>query len=846
MSTDAFWSTPTKELFTELGSSDNGLTAAAAAAQLAKLPKARAHNSRWRFVGLFLGQFKSPIILILLFAAVVSAALGDQTSAFIIIAIVVASGTLGFWQEFHAADAVQKLLALVQITANIVRDGKPSEIPVAQVVPGDVFLLHAGDLIPADSLLIESTDLFVNEAVLTGEPFPIEKTVGVLAVETQLGQRTNCVFLGTNVVSGTAKAIIVHIGKETEFGKVSQSLAHRPSETEFERGVRRFGLLLMEVTMVLVLAMFAANVYFHRPVIESLLFSLAIAVGLTPQLLPAIISVNLAAGARRMAEKKVIVKVLASIENFGSMDVLCSDKTGTLTDGTVRLHDGVGYDGKSNDRVKLYGYLNAFNQTGYSNPIDAAICDAAKTDIKGYAKVREQPYDFVRKRLTIILKKDGHYIAISKGAVSNILDVCTTVEKADGSASPIKTELAGIGKEFESVSKDGNRAIGVAYRDFGTTAPVGDCEAEMTFLGMLLFFDPLRPEITGTLQDLRNLGVSVKFVTGDNRFVAAALLKQAGVPNAKVLSGPEMLKLTDEAFRRVVGSVDIFAEVEPNQKARIVVALQKAGHVVGHLGDGINDASAIHAADVGISVSNAVDVAKDAADIVLMEKDLGVLKDGIREGRVTFANTLKYVFMATSANFGNMFSMAGASLFLKFLPMLPTQILLTNFMTDLPEMTIATDNVDPEWIDQPHRWDIGFITRFMIVFGLANSMCDYITFAFLLFFLHSTEIQFQTGWFIENVVTAALIVLVVRTRRPFYKSKPSRALFIATLASVAAVVVIPVTPAARFLHLEPLPLSFLAMLAGLLVLYVVVAETAKFYFYRGSRTHRHGEHKSSR
>ncbi|MHB8636552.1 MAG: magnesium-translocating P-type ATPase [Fimbriimonadaceae bacterium] len=835
MAIEAFWSAQLAELYTDLGSGENGLRGAVAAERIAQLPKVKARSSKWRFVGLFLGQFKSPIILILLFAAGVAAALGDQATAIIIFAIVLASGALGFWQEFHAADAVQKLLALVQITAKVVRDGKPQDVPIGQVVSGDVFVLHAGDMIPADSRLLESTDLFVNEAALTGEPFPVDKKIEALGADTQLAQRTNCVFLGTSVVSGSAKAIVVHVGSNTEFGKVSQSLSHRPPETEFERGVRQFDVMLMEVTLLLVLAMFAANVYYHKPVIESLLFSLAIAVGLTPQLLPAIISVNLATGARRMAEKKVIVKRLASIENFGSMDVLCSDKTGTLTDGTVRLNDGVGFDGKPSARVKLFGYLNAANQTGYSNPIDAAICEAAKVDVAGYVKVREQPYDFIRKRLTVVLKKDDRYIAVTKGAVSNILEVCTLVEKADGSSAAIAPEMDGIDGEFESASKSGNRAIGVAFKDFGATAPEGDCESGMTFLGMLLFFDPLRPEIVGTLQELRNLGVSVKFVTGDNRFVAGALLKQAGVPHAKVLSGPEMRNLTDEAFRRVVGKVDIFAEVEPNQKARIVVALQKAGHVVGHLGDGINDASAIHAADVGISVANAVDVAKDAADIVLLEKDLGVLKDGIREGRITFANTLKYVFMATSANFGNMFSMAGASLFLKFLPMLPTQILLTNFMTDLPEMTIATDNVDAEWIDRPHRWDIGFIKRFMVVFGLANSMCDYITFAFLLFVMHANETQFQTGWFIENVVTAALIVLVVRTRRPFWRSRPSRALTLATLASVAAVLLIPVSPIAGWLHLEPLPMGFIGMLIGLLVLYVVVAEAAKWFFYKGTR-----------
>ncbi|HLK16080.1 MAG TPA: magnesium-translocating P-type ATPase [Fimbriimonadaceae bacterium] len=834
MAIEAFWSAKPDELIQALQSSPTGLTADRAAEEAAKLPKTKTQNLALLRISLFLGQFKSPIILILLFAAGVSAALGDPVTAGIIFAIVLASGALGFWQEFHAADAVKKLLALVQVTANVLRDGKAVEVPLSEVVPGDVFLLHAGDMIPADSRLLESTDLYANEAALTGEPFPVEKDVADLPAESQLSQRTNCVFLGTNVVSGTAKAIAVRVGKDTEFGKVSQSLARRPAETEFEHGVRRFGLMLMEVTMVLVLAMFAANVYFHKPVIESLLFSLAIAVGLTPQLLPAIISVNLAAGARRMAERKVIVKRLAAIENFGSMDVLCSDKTGTLTDGTVRLHDGVGLDGKSSERVKLFGLLNAAHQTGYSNPIDEAIVDAVKADIAGYEKVREQPYDFVRKRLTVVLKQDGKFIAVSKGAVSNILDVCTLVESGGGQA-PIKPELAAIQVEFERVSKEGNRAIGIAIREFGADEPKGDCESDMTFLGMLLFFDPLRPEIVKTLDGLRKLGVRVKFVTGDNRYVAGAILQQAGVAKPKVLSGPEMLKLTDEAFRHVAGSVDIFAEVEPNQKARIVVTLQRAGHVVGHLGDGINDASAIHAADVGISVSNAVDVAKDAADIVLMEKDLGVLKDGIREGRITFANTLKYVFMATSANFGNMFSMAGASLFLKFLPMLPTQILLTNFMTDLPEMTIATDNVDVEWIDRPHRWDIRFITRFMVVFGLANSMCDYLTFAFLLFVLKANEIRFQTGWFIENVVTAALIVLVVRTRRPFWRSKPSRALAIATLASVAVVLAFPYSPLAPFLHLEPLPLNFLGMLAGLLVVYVVVAETAKYFFYRGMK-----------
>ncbi len=831
MSNQAFWSEPLPDLVRELETGDRGLTSAIVQERLARLPKLREHQSRWRFVGLFLQQFKSPIILILLFAAGISMFLGDSPTAIIIFAIIFASGGLGFWQEQHAADAVQKLLAMVQIKASVIREGKSIEVPVSQVVPGDVFLLRAGDIVPADSVLIESTDLFVDEASLTGEPFPVEKTTGQLPPDTALGQRTNCVFLGTNVVSGTGKAVAVHVGKDTEFGRVSETLRMRPPETEFEHGIRKFGYMLMEVTLILVLVMFSANVYFHKPVIDSLLFSLAIAVGLTPQLLPAIISVNLAQGAKRMAEKKVIVKRLASIENFGSMDVLCSDKTGTLTDGTVRLQDAIGFDGQPNDKVRLFGFLNANFQSGYANPIDAAIVEAVKLDVSGYEKIREQPYDFIRKRLTVVLKKDGRAVAVTKGALTNVLDVCKTVEKPDGTIVDLEAERPPIQALFEAISKKGWRGIGVAYRTF-EVAPEDNCERDMTFLGLMLFMDPLRPEIVKTLKDLAGLGVTVKFVTGDNRYVAAEIVRQAGVSEPKILSGPEMRALSDEAFRATVSSVDVFAEVEPNQKARIIVFLQRAGHVVGHLGDGINDASAIHTADVGISVSNGADVAKDAADIVLLEKDLSVLEDGIREGRITFANTLKYVFMATSANFGNMFSMAGASMFLKFLPMLPTQILLTNFMTDIPEMTISSDNVDPEWISAPRRWDIHFIKRFMVVFGLANSACDYLTFGFLLLLLKSTPVQFRTGWFIENVVTAAFIVLVVRTRRPFYKSKPGKWLVIATFASVAVVLAIPYSPAAHVLGLEPLPPVFLAMLAGLMVFYIVVAEIAKHFFYQ--------------
>lgn len=829
-----FWSTPSAELISSLHSTPQGLTNEDAHSRLA-----RGGGESQRSKGgvntllLFLSQFKSPIILILLFAVGLSFFLKDYTNAVIIFAIVLMSGLLGFWQERGAADAVQKLLAIIQINATVLRDGKESEIVVHEIVPGDIVLLNAGDVIPGDSILLESNNLFVNEAALTGETFPVEKTAGVLPVDTPLGKRTNSLFTGTYAVSGTGKALVIKTGKETEFGQVSESLKLKPPETDFEHGIRHFGYLLMEVTLVMVISIFAINVYLHRAVLDSFLFALALAVGLTPQLLPAIISVNLAHGAKRMAEAKVIVKRLAAIENFGSMDVLCSDKTGTLTLGEVQLNSAANIDGKPSDKTLLYAQLNASFQTGYTNPIDAAIVAFHPVDVKEYKKLDEEPYDFVRKRLSILVSKGDMCLMVTKGALANILEVCKTAEAADGAIVEISSLKAQIQKQFEAFSEQGYRVVGVAYRDMGAKINIakGD-EKEMTFLGFLALFDPIKPGTVEVIQTLRKLGIALKVITGDNRLVAAHISSQAGLSNKNILTGPELRDMSQVALRQRVNTVDVFAEIEPNQKEHIIVALKQAGHVVGYIGDGINDASALHVADVGISVANAVDVAKEAADIVLMEKDLSVLENGVREGRITFSNTMKYVFMATSANFGNMFSMAGASLFLPFLPMLPTQILLSNLMTDFPEMTIATDSVDSEMVDKPHRWDMGSIRRFMMVFGLTNSICDYITFGFLLLIMHADTKQFRTGWFIENVITASLIVLVIRTRKPFYRSRPGKYLIIATLIIVAATLILPYSPIAGMLGLTPVPLIFLFALALILVFYIVVAEVAKFYFYR--------------
>jgi len=625
---------------------------------------------------------------------------------------------------------------------------------------------------------------------------------------------------------------VIATGQTTEFGKLSQHIKLKAPETEFERGVRRFGYLLMEVTLILVMLIFAVNVYLAKPVIDSFLFALALAVGLTPQLLPAVISVNLAHGAKRMAEQKVIVKQLASIENFGSMNVLCSDKTGTLTEGIVHLKGALDITGNASDKVALYAYLNSVFETGFSNPIDEAIRQFRQFDLTGYTKLAEIPYDFYRKRLSLLAAHQSGNILITKGALSNILEVCFEVENVDGTVIGIDEAREHIQQLYEEFSRQGFRTLGLAYKPMTSKTRLDKTdENNMRFLGFLLFFDPPKADCAETIKQLRELGVTLKIITGDNRLVAATVAKQLGLAEHEILTGPEIRQMSDLALINKVKNVDLFSEVEPNQKELIIIALKKAGFVVGYMGDGINDVSALHAADVGISVNSAADVAKETAQIVLLEKDLGVLVQGVREGRTTFANTLKYVFMATSSNFGNMFSMAGASLFLPFLPLLPKQILLTNLLTDFPEMTIASDNVDADMVAKPRRWNIQFIRKFMMTFGFVSSVFDFMTFGLLLLLDISVE-QFRTAWFVESVVSAALIVFVVRSSKPLFKSRPGNTLVLATLSIVAVTVTLPYTPLAPLIGFQALPLSLLGLLGVIVMLYITTAELAKHIFYR--------------
>lgn len=836
MMTLPYWAENLDQLFQNLGSSGDGLKSEEAKSIFQRVgPNRIQSRSRVTPLRLLLNQFINPIVLILISATVISAFLKDWTDAVIILLIVIGSALLSFFQEYNASTAAEKLKEQVSFKTNVIRDGRSISIPTEEVVPGDMVFLSAGNLIPADGRVVEANDFFVNQAVLTGETFPVEKMPGIVPEITELSKRTNIVFMGTTVRSGEAKVLIVQTGLQTSFGQISSHLNLRPPETEFERGIRRLGYLLAEVMFLLVLGIFFFNVYFHKPVLDSLLFSIALAVGLTPQLLPAIININLSKGSQEMAKHGVIVRRLESIENFGSMDILCTDKTGTLTEGVVSLDGALDADGKPSDLVRLYAYLNALMQTGLQNMLDAAIIKYGAAGAENYEKLDEVPYDFERKRLTVIAqKKKSSSIMIVKGALKNVLDVCIRVQTVDGEEKLSKDWRARILSKYETWSAQGYRLLGVAACpvDPQKNSFTKEDEANLTFMGFLLFFDPPKEGVIETINALEKLGVKLKVITGDNKLVASHTGQVVGLGKAKVMTGSDLEKLHDDALWHAVENATIFAEVDPNQKERIILALKKRGHVVGYLGDGINDAPSLHNADVGISVANAVDVAKDAADLVLLKQDLDVLREGILQGRKTFANTLKYIFMATSANFGNMFSMAGASIFLSFLPMLPKQILLINFLTDLPEMTIANDRVDDVMIERPRRMDIKFIRRFMLTFGPLSSLFDFATFGVLLWIMKASEQSFQTGWFIESILSAGVVVFVLRSRLPFTRSRPSRAMLIVTGIVMLGTLLLPYSPLAHLLGFTPLPLDYLLVIFTIVIAYALSAEAAKRWFYR--------------
>lgn len=832
----SFWQLPITEVLNKYTASRDGLSSAEAVLRLAKFGPNTIHGERKRALILqFIAKFNNPLVIILLVASALSAFTGDTVSFIIIGAIVVTSVILDFVQEYRAGKAAEGLRQSVAVRGKVLRDGKQSEIPISDMVPGDVVFLAAGNLIPCDGRILEAKDFFVNQALLTGEAFPVEKSDIEIAENSEVLAASNTVLLGTSVISGTATVLMCRTGQHTELGGIADTLLSKSSPNAFEEGIRHFGLLIMRMTILLVLFVLLVNAFFHRPWLESFLFAVALAVGLTPELLPMVVTVTLSRGAMRMAASKVIVKRLAAIHNLGSMDVFCTDKTGTLTEARIHLERHLNPLGADSQRVLDLAYYNSFFESGVKSPLDEAILEHKEIDVSTWKKIDEVPFDFERRRVSVLLEKDKSRLLVVKGAPEDILRLSISFE-VDGEAVPHvldKTALANISKQFESLSSEGFRVLGIASRQVGMDHPhaVVSDEAELVFAGFAAFLDPPKESAKAALAKLAADRIDVKVITGDNELVTRHVCTELGLTVTGILTGSEIQRLDDHALMAQVEKVNLFCRVAPAQKNRIILALKQRGHVVGYLGDGINDAPSLHSADVGISVDSAADVAKEAADMILMEQDLGVLHSGVLEGRRTFGNIMKYIMMGTSSNFGNMFSMAGASLFLPFLPMLPVQILLNNLLYDVSELPIPLDRVDDDYLSRPRHWDMNFIRNFMLVIGPVSSIFDFITFYIMLSVFHAGESLFHTGWFIESMATQVLVIFIIRTRKNPFKSRPNKWLLVCSLTVVAVAVLLPFTSAGAYLGFVAPPALFFLVLVVMLIVYLVAVEGMKQWFF---------------
>jgi Mg2+-importing ATPase len=823
---------PADEVLSGLGSNAVGLSTTEAAERLATVgPNAiRTHKaSAWAVLG---RQLRSPILILLIVTAAASLFLGDATNSIVIAVILVVSVGLGFGNEYRAERAAEALHSRVTHRVVVVRDGTLDEIDVVDLVPGDVVHLALGSVVPADIRLLSSNDLLCDESILTGESLPVDKSPDAVHDDASLGEMTSCAFMGTVVQAGTGVGVVVATGGRAEFGRIALGLGERQPETEFQRGLKRFSFLLLEVAIVLTTLIFIANLLLQRPPLDSLLFSLAIAVGITPQLLPAVVSTCLATGTRQLARRKVLVKRLVCIEDLGDMDVLVTDKTGTLTEGNISFSDSFPVDpATSVDALVTLGLLaTEVDYDGHTastvgqNPLDSALWNspAATRFVPGeYQRLDLIPFDHQRRMTSALVSSNGaSTMVVTKGAPEEVMRLCHDV--------PASAQTL-VDQQFDA----GGRVVAVATRAAPgqTTLEVAD-ERDLTLVGFLVFLDRPKANAKESLDRLAALGITVKIATGDNARVAEKVCSDLGVVSGGTLTGTQIDALSDEELTVAARESSIFARVSPEQKGRLITALRMNGRAVGFLGDGVNDALALHRADLGISVESATDVAKDAADIVLLDKDLGVLADGVAEGRRIFANTMKYVLMGTSSNFGNMFSAAAASVVLSFLPMLPGQILLNNLLYDTGQLAIPGDRVDEEQILAPSHWDIGFIRRFMLLFGPISSLFDFATFALMIFVFQAMPGEFRAGWFVESIATQTLIIFAIRTRRvPFLRSRPSAGLLWASLGVVAAGIFLPLSPLAGVLGFDPLPAPFFLTLLGLAVIYLVLVEVAKKWFF---------------
>ncbi len=832
-----FWNLPAEALQSQLGALPAGLSQREAHARTARFgPNTLRDYGERPLLIQYLSHFKNPLVMVLLAASAVSALTGEITGFVIIWAIVLMSVTLDFIQEYRAGRAAEQLKKAVAVRATVLRDGHSQEIQIAGLVPGDVVLLAAGDLIPADCRLLEAKDFFINQALLTGESYPVEKHARELSVPVEdLSQAENTVFMGTSVISGMARAMVCRTGADTAVGDIADSLVAKAPPTAFELGTQSFGMLIMRLTFLLVLFVFLINAFFHRPFLESFLFAIALAVGLTPELLPMVITVTLSRGALRMAKKQVIVKQLAAIHNLGSMDVLCTDKTGTLTEGRIQLERHLDAQGNDSAQVLRLAYLNSHFETGLKSPLDDAILRHEEIDVSGWRKIDEVPFDFERRRVSVLVDQGEQRLLVVKGSPEDILRLSThyAVGETQDTQPMDEKALASIQALHDSLGREGFKVLGIAWKAVALDHPhaVVDDETELVFAGFAAFLDPPKTSATHALKALAASGISIKIVTGDSELITRHVCAQLGMPVTGVLNGSDIQRMGDPTLAVRVKEANLFCRVTPAQKSRVILSLRAQGHTVGYLGDGINDAPSLRAADIGISVDSAVDVAKAAASMIMLRHDLNVLHAGVMEGRRTFANIMKYIMMGTSSNFGNMFSMAGATLFLPFLPMLPTQILLNNLLYDVSELPIPMDNVDNEYLAHPRHWDTTFIRNFMWVVGPVSSIFDFLMFFILLKVFSAGEALFHTGWFIESIATQVLVIFVIRTRNNPLKSRPSVALTITSLLVVLMAAALPFTPLATHLGFVAPPPLFFLILSAMVLCYLVAVEFAKRFFY---------------
>ncbi|HEX9124691.1 MAG TPA: magnesium-translocating P-type ATPase [Actinomycetota bacterium] len=816
-----------------LGSSEAGLSAAEASVRLRVGGPNAVLSHGARPLRVLVRQLKNPLLVLLVAAALVSILVGQGVDAAIILVIVCLSVGLGFINEYRSEKAVEELHSTIRHSAVTTRDGRVAAVDVTELVPGDVVDLDVGEVVPADIRLLQANALECDESVLTGESLPAPKTTGPSPISDSSLDLPSCALMGTVVRAGTGRGVVVATGPRTAFGRIAQGLGERPPETAFQLGLRDFSKLLIRVTVALTASIFVINALLRRPLLEAALFALAIAVGLTPQLLPAIVTISLSTGARRLAKKEVVVKRLVSIEDLGNIEILFTDKTGTLTEGRIVLSGSVDPTGSPSDEVFMLGLLcnSAEVQDGVAvggNPLDRALWeseDARNARVSEYRRVAEAPFDYDRRLMSVLVDgPDGRRRVVSKGAPESVLDRCADVG-------------AGVRETLDGLFGAGARVVGVATKEAAGLTAIGPAdEQQLQLSGFLVFADPPKADAAASLDRLRALGIEVKVVTGDNALVARKVCTDLPMDVHGILTGGDIERLGDQELAAALPGTTIFARVTPEQKSRIIRVQRGLGTDVAFLGDGVNDAVALHDADVGISVDSAADVAKDAADIVMLEKDLGVLAEGVVEGRRIFSNTIKYVLMGTSSNFGNMFSAAGASIFLKFLPMLPTQILLNNLLYDVSEMTIPTDNVDEEMLQRPSYWDTRFIRRFMAFFGPISSIYDFLTFGVMLFVFRAGESLFQTGWFVESLASQSLVIFVIRTRRiPFYRSRASAPLFATTLACSLLGAALPFTPLAHLFGFSPLPAAFMGILAVMIATYLLLVDLGKRLFFRAER-----------